>query len=121
MDNGMLEIAMFAIDLIGKIGIVTVDTGIAEHNIFLEDSVMEELRPKDIMTIGWHEHERITKRDVKRFLKLVAKRMRAEVFNNGRSYFFEGIYPTNTGSYIVEGNTLMPKKIEKSYYISWGS
>lgn len=101
------ELASTLIDILDEIGPFQINTNIASHNIFLEKEDPErymELLEKDNMTIG-ESGKKVTKSDLKNFLFKAKKYGEKDAFNNGRSYFFEGI--TKVG--------------EKSYEFDWGS
>jgi hypothetical protein len=95
MDNlHWLELTTFVVGLIGKMGPYKVDTEAAQHNIFLGEQVSEDdavaLTKKDVITIGTKE-QAITPSDVMMFIAKLKKHLSREEFNNGRSYFFEGM------------------------------
>ena len=103
-----IELSTFIIDIFGKKGPKMIDTQIAEHNFFLEEDLGEEkyqkLVEEDKMGIG-REGKNINKTDLRKFLKAFEERQSLEVFNNDRTYSFEGIE-------IVDDN---------NYEITWGS
>lgn len=102
------ELAIFAVDLIGKEGGVKFNTCMVEHNFSLEENMSEAayraLEKEQTIRIGT-KGEPITKEQVREFLGKLQEYVRRDVFHNGRSYFFEGI----------------EKRGAKSYAISWGS
>lgn len=106
-DYYVADLAIFAISLIGKKGCIKFNTCMVEHNDDLELSKKEyrALKKEETITIG-QKDKTITKKQVEEFLqKLQEYVRRSEFYDNGRTYFFEGIEQLN----------------DKEYRISWGS
>ena len=104
-----IELSTFLIGIFGKKGPITVNTGIAQHNLFLEEDLGEEeynkLLEEDEIEIG-NKAKKINKSDLRAFLETLKSRRNQDVFHNDRTYIFEGI-----------------TKDEKSgtYWVDWGS
>ena len=107
-----LELVRCVVDIVGRNGPVYVDTGIAKHNYMLGDKMEKQgkeaewlgILAADIKPIG-EEGRKITKKDIQNFLDVAEARGKMKIFDNGRSYFFEG----------------MNKKSDDSYEFLWGS
>jgi len=104
-----IELSLFAIDILNRKGPVTVYTGIAQHNLFLEEELSpekyEELCESDIIKIG-KSGKNINKSDLRAFFEDLKSRKDQEIFNNDRTYIFEGVTKNEKTS---------------SYWIDWGS
>jgi poly-D-alanine transfer protein DltD len=102
------DFAIFAVDLIGKEGSVKFNTCMVEHNFDLEDNLSKAayraLEKEQTIRIGT-KGDLITKKQVQEFLEKVSEYVGRDEFQNGRSYFFEGIETRGL----------------RSYAISWGS
>lgn len=76
------------ISMLDREGPFVIDTKIAAHNIDLDDG--NDWLDKDKITIG-QDGQKVTKTDLCDFLTAVQKYGETPVFNNGRSYWFEGV------------------------------
>jgi hypothetical protein len=105
-DMNIADFAIFAVDLIGKEGGVKFNTCMVEHNddLDLPKKAYRALEKEQVIKIG-EKGVPITKEHIREFLGKVQEYCCRDVFNNGRSYFFEGIEKTGA----------------KSYSIMWGS
>lgn len=83
-----IDMARWALKMIGKQGGVKVNSGIYDHN--KDDLDDDDLRRKQIITLGTKDKP-ITVEDCLSFLKKLEKYGNNEVFDTGRSYCFEGI------------------------------
>jgi len=105
-DGRMLLMTEFAVELIGKQGPISFDSGMYTHTVVAvgEDELDGE-EEDDFFVIG-NPRSRITVDHVKRFLEKLREYMTQPKFTeSGRSFFFEGIERTD----------------ERSYAIMWGS
>ena len=107
--NSEFKLVKHFIDMFGRNAPIKIDTGIAKHNFMLEDKlkkngeqdIWEELLVEDIYFIGI-EGKRVTKKDIQEFLIDVESRGKMKIFDNGRSYYFEGMTKKDDGSYEFE-------------------
>lgn len=95
--------------LLNKEGPFTIDTGIVEHNIFLDKDDYEELMEEELtdeITIG-EQGKKINIKDVEKLFKHINKLFEfiAESKGSGRSYFYEGHEEYD----------------DSSAYLAWGS
>lgn len=91
----------------GKEGPIKINIALADHNIYLDDTVgskefIQKLFKDDIIIVG-EEGEIIKESDLEKFIIDMKKNLK--YFDNGRSYFFEGISKIN----------------HKEYRFRWGS
>lgn len=112
-----LELGEMITDIIGKKGLVEFDSYIAKHNFLLEEDLDEKeydkLCDEDVLIIG-REGKAIGKTDVRKFLKELNDRKNMPIFNNDRSYYFEGVEK-------VEKTTKDASQDSCDYFITWGS
>lgn len=109
-----IELVKSFLQICGQEGPIVIDTQIAAHNYMLEDKLKDTGKEnqwkkhikEDKFTIG-KEGENITPNDIYLFLDYAKKRGKRKVFDNGRSYFFEGIMPS--------------KQKDVHYELCWGS
>jgi len=110
-----IEFAEVIVDIMGKKGPVKIDTLIAAHNLFLEEDLSQEeydkLRDEDVLTIG-REGKAIGKADVRKFLDELHERKSMPIFDNDRTYVFEGA---------KKDTKVENKETWGEYYITWGS
>jgi hypothetical protein len=79
---------------IGQPGPIIVNTEVAHHNIFLEDDLTQDaiqvLLDEDSIKFGTNEAN-LTKEDFKAMMKKLKRHLSRLEFENGRSYFYEGL------------------------------
>ena len=89
-------------NLIGQQGGFTFDTGIAAHNPFLDDESPNSLNFLEVMKFNSQKYSadkvvvgkkgrKITRKDIQVATDHISDYSNQEKFDNGRSYFFEGI------------------------------
>jgi hypothetical protein len=83
--------------MIGRTGPLTIDTEIAQHNILLSAKESEKYAIKDIFIVGT-AGKKVERGDITKVLEQIKAYRNNKVFDNGRSYAFEGIEYKN-GSY----------------------
>jgi hypothetical protein len=96
-----IETATWILKMIGKKGGVKINTNIYNHNDDLSHN--DKLKRGEIITLG-KKDEPVTVEDCLAFLKKVGKYASHEDFDNGRSYFFEGIEKDGKGYEFVWGS-----------------
>jgi hypothetical protein len=93
--------------IIGCRGPVYFDTCLAYHNIFLKEDLSEEvynaLLEQDIITIGI-EGGTISSEDIETAKNNFQKKLNDGVFENNRSYFYEGFKCEDNKCSIVWGS-----------------
>jgi hypothetical protein len=102
-----IEFVNACLELIGMMGPVRVHCNMVEHNIFLEEeiSAAEYKRLSDADTIIFGCPGVVTtKDDVKSFLRRLEDHCAEEAFDNGRTYGFEGTWPTAEGFALCWGS-----------------
>ena len=87
-----LDILSMTLEMIGKEGPWIVDIGMAEHN-----DVDRTLAKKGKIVVG-EKGKTITVDDVKKCVNTMKKEMRRKEYDNGRSYYFEGVSTHNKRS-----------------------
>lgn len=104
MTFAFTDVAIFAVDLIGKEGGIKFNTCMVEHNYDLENELStatyRALEQEQTFRIG-KKGEPITKKQVREFLGKLQKYIERDVFQNGRTYFFEGIEKRGSTSYAI--------------------
>ena len=103
-------LANFVIDIIGRDGGIKFNTEMVSHNGHLYNEIpktdMKELKNGETIYIGI-KGQPITKEHIKTFLMTLDQYLQLKVFQNGRSYCFQGIYSRSSKN--------------RKYYISWGT
>lgn len=121
--EGIVEFSEMIIDIMGKKGPIKVNTYIANHNFFLEEDLDEKeydkLCDEDVLIIG-REGKAIGKTDVRKFLKELNDRKNMPIFNNDRSYYFEGVEKVEKTTK-DEINFIATSQDSCDYFITWGS
>lgn len=87
-----IEMGKFVLTILGKAGPINIDVGINGHNDDLEEF-------SDDFVIG--KETAIDIQDCLSFLNKLEKYALNPAFDNGRSYFFEGIRELEDGSYRI--------------------
>lgn len=95
----------FVVDVFGRKGQITLDTCIARHNILLEedmeDKKFDKLVEDDTILIG-RSSKPIGKKDMHLFFDKLEKRFKDDIFQNDRSYFYEGIRKVDDDLYAID-------------------
>jgi len=93
-----IQLATIMLNLVGKTGPITIDTCAVDHNYALQNEIsdekIKELTEQGIFTVG-KNNSVVTKDDLVEVLEQIGEYLSDEVFENGRSYWFEGFYPSN--------------------------
>ena len=100
----MIELANFVLDVLGTNHPINVDTNIAKHNIFLEDSYnktqVKKFEDEDTIVIKPSKKTgKITKQIIRKFLNKFGDRY--SNFQEGRSYFFEYLKRVDDNNYEI--------------------
>lgn len=101
--SNFMELAFFAIRLIGKEGSIIVDSGIFDHNTNLDplsDEELEKLKNEQYFTIGV-ENEPITKEQTEEFLQALRKYMCKDEFDNDVNYDLVDIEKIGSKLYVM--------------------
>lgn len=101
--SNFMELAFFAIRLIGKEGSIIVDSGIFDHNTNLDplsDEGLEKLKNEQYFTIGV-ENEPITKEQTEEFLQALHEYMCKDEFDNDVNYDLVDIEKIGSKLYVM--------------------
>jgi len=103
-----IELALFAVEIIGGEGPILVDTCIAQHNFFLEEDLGEDeydkLCKEDVIEVGC-KGRKITRLDLKILFAALQHRRNQEIFQNNRTYIFEGVTEQDKNLYTIDWGT----------------
>ena len=103
-DSTIIDIAIFANGLIGRNGGIRFCDRLTDHNIYLSEEISseeyQELEQQQLIVIGV-SYLPITPLDIGEFLGKLRDRLELKVFDNGRTYIFEGIHEINPTTYEI--------------------
>ena len=102
-DFNITDTAHFVIDILDQDGGIKFNTAMVDHNGYIDDISKSELRQvEDAQTNNKRRKGLpITKQDIKNFLITLKDYMELDVFKNGRSYCFKGIYKVKNNKYRI--------------------
>lgn len=103
-DFNIVNTANFVIDILDQDGGIKFNTAMVDHNYDLANDIskseFKQLKNHQTIIIGV-KGQPITKNDIKTFLTTLYNYMQQEVFQNGRSYCFEGIHKVKHNKYEI--------------------
>lgn len=101
-----LDILTMTLNMIGKDGPIVVDIMMATHNDDLEHTdykLWKKLIENGCVIVG-EKDRKINVDDVQKMTKTLKKEMSRKEYQNGRTYFFEGIKKSSKGWEFVWGS-----------------
>jgi hypothetical protein len=102
--NDLSDSVRWILEILGKPGPIKFDSQIASHNDDLKkpksmsEANFQALKDGEVMYIG-EPGRRVTKEDCLKFLQELEAYAKQRLFDNGRSYIYEGVSAQKDGSY----------------------